>query len=195
MIKLHYFKAGTPGKRVLIPLVIHGVTLQFVSYTSLFSGTSIDEGTRLLLENIELPERGSVLDVGCGYGAIGITIAKLNPKLKVYMTDVNPLAVKASRLNAKMNEVHDRAVVLEGDRYDPVKEFRFNAIYSNPPLSAGMYIVKDIVLGAKQYLEENGFAQFVLARGGEHLAREAERVYSRVEILSKKGYILLYLKP
>ncbi|MEM2024858.1 MAG: hypothetical protein QXW94_01015 [Desulfurococcaceae archaeon] len=58
-----------------------------------------------------------------------------------------------------------------------------------------MYIVRDIVLGAKQHLEENGYAQFVLARGGEHLAREAEKVYSRVEILSKKGYILLYLKP
>lgn len=191
---MHYFKK-TPGKRVLIPLVVHGVSLQFVSYTSLFSGSSVDEGTMLLLENIKIPEEGVVLDIGCGYGVIGITIAKLNPKLKVYMTDINPLAVKVSKLNAKINKVEERVVVLEGDRYDPVKGVLFNAIYSNPPLSAGMEIVEDIVLGAKEHLVEEGFAQFVIAKGGKHLAKKAREAYSHVEATSKKGYILLYLKP
>lgn len=191
---MHYYKK-TPGKRVLIPLVIHGISLQFISYTSLFSGSTIDEGTRLLLENVKIPENGLVLDVGCGYGVIGITIAKLNPNLVVYMTDINPLAVKTSKLNAKLNGVEERVFVLEGDRYEPVKGMKFNAIYSNPPLSAGLKIVEDIVLGARDYLTPNGFAQFVLAKAGKHLEREARRIYSVVEATSKKGYILLYLKP
>jgi 16S rRNA G1207 methylase RsmC len=192
----HYYKPGRgPGRKVLIPLVVRNVSLQFVSYSSLFSGTRVDEGTLLLLENMILPDSGLVLDVGCGYGVIGVTAAKLNPKLKVYMTDINPLAVKVSKLNARLNGVEDRVVVLEGDRYEPVKGVLFNAIYSNPPLSAGMKVVEDIVLGAREHLVRDGFAQFVLAKGGEYLAREARKVYGHVESMSKKGYILLYLKP
>lgn len=193
---MHYYRPGPSiGRKVLIPLVIHGVSLQFVSYSSLFSGTQIDEGTRLLLEHIKLPDSGVILDVGCGYGVIGITVAKLNPRLRVYMVDINKLAVKVSKLNAKLNNVEDRVVVLEGDRYEPVKNMLFNAIYSNPPLSAGMKVVEDIVLGARDHLTRDGFAQFVLAKGGEYLAREARKTYGYVETVSKKGYILLYLKP
>jgi len=111
------------------------------------------------------------------------------------MTDINPLAVKTTKQNAKINNVEERIVVLEGDRYEPVKNILFNAIYSNPPLSAGMRVVEDIVLGAREHLVKEGFAQFVLAKGGEYLAREAMKIYSYVETTSKKGYILLYLKP
>jgi len=138
----------------------------------------VDEGTLLLLENIKIPSEGVVLDIGCGYGVIGIVVAKLNPKLKVYMTDINPLAVKTTKQNAKINNVEERIVVLEGDRYEPVKNILFNAIYSNPPLSAGMRVVEDIVLGAREHLVKEGFAQFVLAKGGEYLAREAMKIYS-----------------
>jgi len=191
----HYYKPGQPSGRKLIPFMIHGYSFEFISYTSLFSGSTVDEGTRLLLENIVLPREGLVLDIGCGYGVIGIVIAKLNPALRVYMTDVNPLAVKTARINARRNGVEDRVVVLQGDRYKPVEGLRFNAIYSNPPLAAGMNIVEEIVLGAREYLAENGFAQFVLARGGHYLAEKAREKYSVVEAVSKKGYILLYLKP
>ncbi|ACL11472.1 Ribosomal RNA small subunit methyltransferase C (RRNA (Guanine-n2-)- methyltransferase) [Desulfurococcus amylolyticus 1221n] len=191
----HYYKPGQPGERKLFSFTIHGYTFEFISYTSLFSGSSLDDGTRLLLENIMVPRSGVVLDIGCGYGVIGIVVAKLNPLLEVYMTDVNPLAVKVARLNASRNNVEDRVVVLQGDRYKPVEGMKFNAIYSNPPLSAGMRIVEDIVLGARRYLTEDGFAQFVLARGGEYLAEKARESYSIVDAKSKKGYILLYLKP
>jgi 16S rRNA G1207 methylase RsmC len=190
---MHYYKK-TPGKKVIIPLYIHGHTFQFLSYSSLFSGSEVDEGTLLLLENIRVPSEGLVLDVGCGYGVIGIVLAKINPSLRVYMVDINPLAVKASKYNAKLNGVEDRVVVLQGDRYEPVKNMKFDAIYSNPPLSAGMKIVEDIVLGAREHLREKGFAQFVLAKGGEYLAREARKVYSRVETMSKKSYLLMYVE-
>ncbi len=190
----HYFKTSSPGKRILIPLVIRGVSLQFISYTSLFSGMSIDEGTMLLLEHILLPENGRVLDVGCGYGVIGITVAKLNPKLIVYMTDINPLCVKITKINAKLNNVAEKIIVLQGDRYKPVRGLKFNAIYSNPPLSAGMNVVESIVLEAREHLAENGFAQFVLAKGGDYLTRKAKEVYRNVRSISKKGYIILYVE-
>ncbi|MET1159426.1 MAG: methyltransferase [Thermoprotei archaeon] len=192
---MHYFKKGFRGEKRLVSLTIYGLTLEFVTYSSLFSGSEIDKGTLLLLENIKIPEEGIVLDIGCGYGVIGITIAKLNPRLKVYMTDINPLAVKVAKYNAKLNGVEERVVVLSGDRYEPVKNMKFNAIYSNPPLSAGKKIVEDIILRAREYLVSDGWAQFVLARGGEYFTNKAREVYSIVESVSKKGYILLYVKP
>ncbi len=191
----HYYKPGRPGRKKLISLVIRGQTLEFQTYTSLFSGSEIDEGTRLLLEYAEIPQSGEVLDLGCGYGVIGITIAKLNPKLKVYMTDINPLAVKAAKYNARLNGVEDRVVVLQGNLYEPVKDKLFDAIYSNPPLSAGKKIVEEIIIGAKQHLKPDGHAEFVLARGHEYYTQKARENYSIVKTRRKKGYILLYLKP
>jgi len=190
----HYYKTSSLGRRVLIPLVIRGVSLQFISYSSLFSGREVDEGTRLLLEHAVIPEKGTVLDVGCGYGVIGITIAKLNPELRVYMTDINPLCVRVAKINAKLNNVESRVIVLQGDRYEPVKELKFNAIYSNPPLSAGLDIVESIVLRAREHLVENGYAQFVLAKAGEYLAKKAREMYRHVKTTSKKGYIILYVE-
>jgi len=193
----HYFKCKKQsiGRKILIPFTFQGLTLEFYSYSSLFSGREVDLGTRLLLEQIEVPDEGKVLDIGCGYGVIGITIAKLNPKLIVYMTDINPLAVKIAKYNAKINGVSERIVILQGNLYEPVKNMKFNGIYSNPPLSAGMDIVKEIVLNAKKYLTNNGIAQFVLARGGEYLSREASKIYSYVKVTRKKGYTILKLKP
>ncbi len=192
----HYYKPGrSRGEKRLIHLTIYGYTFEFITYTSLFSGRRVDEGTRLLLENLVLPEEGLVLDVGCGYGVIGIVVAKINPRLKVYMVDINPLAVKTAKYNARLNNVDDRVVVLQGDRYEPVGNMRFDAIYSNPPLSAGLEIVEDIIINAKQHLKPRGHAQFVLARGGEYLAEKARETYSVVRVKRKKGYILLYAKP
>jgi len=191
----HYFRKGKIGEKRLIPFTIHGHSFEFVTYTSLFSGRDVDAGTRILLEHLKIPEKGVVLDMGCGYGVIGIVVAKLNPSLKVYMVDVNPLAVKVARENAKLNGVEDRVVVLEGDRYEPVKNMVFQAIYSNPPFSAGKRVVEDIVLGAREHLDEKGFAQFVLARGRDYLVGKAREYYRHVEAINKKGYTILYVEP
>jgi len=191
----HYFRKGRIGEKRLISFTIHSYTFEFVTYTSLFSGREIDAGTRILLEHLKIPEKGVALDVGCGYGVIGIVVAKLNPSLKVYMVDVNPLAVKVARENAKLNGVEDRVVVQEGDRYEPVKNMVFQAIYSNPPFSAGKRIVEDIVFGAREYLDAKGFAQFVLARGRDYLVERAREYYRHVEVINKKGYTILYVEP
>lgn len=198
MVSQHYFsrKPVSPGKKYLLSLHIHGCLLEFVAYSSLFSGREIDKGTRLLLENIKMPREGIVLDVGCGYGAIGITLARINPKLKVYMVDINPLAVKTAKQNARLNGVEDRVVILQGDLYSPVDNMLFNAIYSNPPLSAGKSVVERIIVEGKKHLEEDGFIQLVLAKGGDYYAELARRTYSRIELIRKKGYTILtaYMK-
>ncbi len=191
----HYYKKpASPGKKILISLYIHGHTFEFVSYQSLFSGTRIDPGTHLLLENIVVPDRGAVLDIGCGYGVIGIVVAKLNPRLRVYMVDINPLAVKAARANVRRNLVEENTVVLHGDLYEPVRDMLFTAIYSNPPFSAGMDVVERIIIEAPRHLTDKGFLQMVVSRAHDRVLRLGQEYFSDVRVVKRKrGYMVLVM--
>lgn len=190
----HYY-AKKPAKkwsRDLISEVIRGVRVEFYVYPGVFSSKAVDQGTKLLLEHADVPSEGTVLDVGCGYGVIGITLAKLNPKLKVFMVDVNRLAVELARLNARLNGVEDRVRVFHGDLYEPVKDMKFDAIYSNPPISAGMEIVERLVKEGIARLRTGGFMQLVLRKGGsriESLLKSANHV--EVTRFNKKAYTIL----
>jgi len=193
VVSQHYFskKPLRKGKKQYISLFIHGYTFEFLTYSSLFSGKEVDMGTRLLLENIKMPDKGNVLDIGCGYGVIGIVLAKLNPMLKVYLVDINDLAIKTAKYNAQLNNVADRVIVLKGNLYDPVKNIVFKAIYSNPPLSAGKSVVNQLITNAKKYLANDGFLQIVLAKGHEYYLDLIEKNYASIEKKSKKGYLII----
>jgi len=178
----------------LISECIRGVTLEFYTHPSLFSASAVDEGTRLLLENIEVPNEGLALDVGCGYGVIGIFLAKYNPRLKVYMVDINPLAVKLARLNAKLNNVQDRVVVIKGDLYDPVRDMKFDTIVSNPPLASGMKVVLRIIREGYERLKDSGSLQLVLRKGDAKVVREALNTGFKIrKLIRKHGYTIVIL--
>ncbi len=185
----HYYSGRRKGLYQLISDFIRGVTVEFEVAPGLFSYEEVDKGTKLLIEYAEIPEQGVVLDVGCGYGAIGITIAKLNPRLRVYMVDVNKEAVKLAKRNAKRNKVEDRVVVLHGDLYEPVKNMKFDAIYSNPPLAAGMDVVLRIIEEAPSHLNKGGTLQVVVRKGAETVRKAMERAFGNVKkLVAKSGY-------
>jgi 16S rRNA G1207 methylase RsmC len=108
-----------------------------------------------------LPKTGWVLDIGCGYGAVGIVAAKLNPKLKVVMTDVNARAVNLTKKNASLNKVCNTEVRY-GYLYEPVEGLVFDCVLSNPPVSAGMETVKAIVTQASQVMVDKATFQMVI---------------------------------
>ncbi|AEM39546.1 methyltransferase small [Pyrolobus fumarii 1A] len=190
----HYYRPGRRRYRGVwvVADTLRGVTVEFRVSGDVFSADEIDEGTRLLVENARVPEEGTVLDLGCGYGVIGITLAKAYPRLRVYMVDVNPRAVELARVNAKHNGVADRVVVLHGDLYEPVKGHRFDAIITNPPLAAGMDVVERIVREAPEHLNQGGSLQMVLKKGADRIARVMDEVFGSHEVLlRKKGYTIL----
>ncbi len=186
----HYY--GSEKRKSLYMLIsdfIRGVTVEFETAAGLFSYEQVDKGTKLLLEVAEIPDSGTVLDLGCGYGVIGIVIAKLNPRLRVYMVDINREAVKLAKRNAKRNKVEDRVVVLQGDLYEPIKNLKFVAIYSNPPLAAGMDVVKKIITEAPSHLEFGGTLQLVVRKGAKAVKKTMEQIFGNVEQLAaKEGY-------
>jgi 16S rRNA G1207 methylase RsmC len=167
--------------------------VEFYTQPGVFSYKRVDEGTRLLIESVKLPRDDAVvLDLGCGYGVIGITLAKAHSKLKVYMVDVNPVAVELARLNARHNGVSDRVEVLLGDLYEPVRGLKFDLIVSNPPLAAGLQVLERIVSEAPYHLNSGGSLQLVVRKGAETVERMLEDHFTRVEVLArKKGYTVL----
>jgi len=190
----HYYsrRPRRRGSRRLIGCFLRGVTVEFYVYPGVFSVDEVDEGTRLLVENAIVPEDGVVLDMGCGYGVIGVTLAKRYPRLRVVMVDVNPSAVELARMNARLNRVEDRVEVLLGDLYGPVEGRVFDAIISNPPMSAGMRVVEGIIRGAPRHLRRGGWLELVVRRGAERVARVMEEVFGGVEVLARKhGYRVL----
>jgi 16S rRNA G1207 methylase RsmC len=177
---------------IIISEVIDGIPLNLRSSRGLFSKYRIDLGTRLFLENIILPEEGNVVDVGCGYGPIGIFIAKKNPKLKVYMVDIDPLAIKYAKINSEINKVSDRVIVVKSDVLRNVPKIGFNAIYSNPPLLKGKKFLYDLIQQSFEYLNKNGFLQIVLYKGEENALKIMKEIFGNSKILKRsKGYAII----
>ena len=186
----HYFseRPFSPERRGLVRARLRGLDLGFVTSSGVFSFRRVDRGTRLLVESMVLPEEGRVLDMGCGYGVVGVVAGRLAPGLEVWMTDVNERAVSLARLNIDRNGVD--AEVRQGDLYGPVGGMRFGAVLSNPPISAGLRrVVGALVEGAVDHLEAGGSLQLVVQsnKGGRALASMMEDAFGGVEVLARGG--------
>jgi 16S rRNA (guanine1207-N2)-methyltransferase len=159
----HYFSSEPKSKERfgIVRATLCGRNFEFLTASSVFSKTKVDLGTRLLIESMVLPNSGMILDIGCGYGVVGIVAAALNPKLYVIMTDVNVRAFRLARKNAESNRVRN-VEVRHGYFYEPVEGLKFNTILSNPPVSAGMDTVKSIVSQAPTVMADKGTFQMVI---------------------------------
>jgi 16S rRNA (guanine1207-N2)-methyltransferase len=191
----HYYSAtpkSTP-KQGIIKTHLCGRPFEFVTSSSVFSKKRIDTGTRLLIESMVLPDHGAILDVGCGYGAVGIVAASFHPSLRVIMTDVNMRAVRLARENIERNSAAN-AEVRYGHLYEPVEGSTFNVVLSNPPVSAGMATVKTIIAQAPKVMVPKATLQMVVRSkiGGKALPALFEATFSNCRVVARKsGYRVL----
>lgn len=192
----HYFTALPKSKTELgvIHTNLQGKPFTFLTDSSVFSKKRIDSGTRLLIESMILPkQKGNVLDVGCGYGAIGIAAATFNPRLHVVLTDVNSRAIHLAKQNIERN-LATNAETRCGTLYETVKELAFDCILSNPPVSAGMETVRTIVSEAPKVMTGKATFQMVIRwkKGGKTLQGFFEEVFGNSEVLAREsGYRVL----
>lgn len=193
---LNHYSAERPKSRMKLGIIhtyLCGKPFKFLTASGVFSKKRVDLGTRLLVESMILPKGGCVLDVGCGYGAVGIAAAAFNPNLRVFMVDVNQRAVILAMRNAEINNVQN-VVVKQGHLYDPVRGFTFNCVLSNPPVSAGMEIVKEIIMRAPENMASKAFFQMVVKSkiGGKRLCVILEEAFGNFDVLARKsGYRVL----
>ena len=170
---------------------ILGNRYSFYTDNGVFSKEKLDFGTRVLLENIPIEKlHGDILDVGCGYGVIDIVLGKLIDA-KFLGVDVNRRALHLAEMNKKENKLSNIDFI-ESSCYENVSS-KYDFIITNPPIRAGKKIVYEIVMGAKNYLKDEG-SLFIVVRkeqGAKSMIRDLEEIY-KVEILNKvKGFFVI----
>ncbi len=186
----HYYSENLGGKTRLREIEVHlrGFRFRFLTSSGVFSFGKLDRGTELLIENMILRREWKVLDLGCGYGAIGIVAAKFVEH--VVMTDVNRRAVELAKKNIELNGVSN-AEVRWGSLYEPVASEKFDSIITNPPVHAGKDVLREIVINASQHLNDAGVLQLVIRtrQGAKYIKWLMEEAFTEVRELAKgSGY-------
>lgn len=163
---------------------------KFASDAGVFSKKGIDFGSKVLIEAMDIPVDSKVLDVGCGYGPIGLVAARLAENGHVTMLDVNSRAVELAKENANLNGIRN-VTILESDLFEAVEGQFFDVVLTNPPIRAGKETVHIIFEKAYEHLREGGSLWIVIQKkqGAPSAKAKLESLFSRVEEVTKdKGY-------
>lgn len=168
--------------------------LSFLSDNGVFSKKQIDEGTRIFLKTIVPLDLGKkVLDLGAGYGAIGLTLATFKQDTRLTLADINLRAVALCAHNAIRLGLADRVTCLQSDIYSNI-EGSFDSIVINPPIRAGKEVTYAMYKGAKKYLIDGGSLYIVIrkAQGAESASKYIESVFGNIALLKRsRGYYVL----
>ena len=164
--------------------------MTFLTDAGVFSKRMVDYGSQVLLSTLDLEPDKTLLDVGCGYGPLGLTLGKVFG-VQATLIDINSRALDLARANAEKNQVNAR--IFQSNVYEEV-EGNFDYIVSNPPIRAGKSVVHEIIKGAFRHLEDQGSLTIVIQKkqGAPSAKAKMEEVFGNCQILKKdKGYYIL----
>ncbi|HEY6736598.1 MAG TPA: methyltransferase [Candidatus Saccharimonadia bacterium] len=144
---------------------LQGKHLSFHSTWGLFSPRGIDEGTQLLAKHLKLPKDAAVLDLGCGYGPLGLLAAKLAPEGQVRLVDKDFVAVDYANFNAQLNHLPNAQAYLSNGFSAVPADAQFDAIISNIPAKIGNELLQIFLADAKTHLKPGGQLYIVVISG------------------------------
>ncbi|MFI0356160.1 class I SAM-dependent methyltransferase [Actinomadura sp. 9N407] len=194
----HYFapRPGSAGRPRTVDLVLPDLHLRLGTDSGVFSPDRVDLGTRILLETVPPPPAaGDLLDLGCGYGPIALTLARRSPQARVFGVDVNERALELARENATAADLDNVRFSL-ADEVDPA--LRFAAIWSNPPIRIGKAALHELLLAWLPRLAPGGLAHLVVQKhlGSDSLQRWlAGQGFPTERIASRSAYRVLAVSP
>jgi 16S rRNA (guanine1207-N2)-methyltransferase len=160
--------------------------LTFECRAGVFSADDFDPGSRLLVDTVGSIDSGSVLDVGCGAGVIGISLVSGKSVARLAMVDSSALAIWCAERNVAGNDLSSRSEVNVGNLYGPYADRRFDLIVSNPPFHEGSAVSLPLIEGAPLHLTESGRLVLVVMRADPYL-RALENHFAEVEVVSRDG--------
>jgi len=186
----HYFSQAPSSKQrpAELRVDIGGRTFAFTVDAGVFSRTGLDEGSRLLTETAG-PLNGRCLDLGCGWGAVGITLAAFNPEAYFILSDINRRAADLARMNIERNHIAN-ARAIESDGFDALPG-AFNHIFSNPPIRAGKKVIYGMFDTARERLLPGGTLVIVIRRqqGAESALKHLSALFGNARVKARdKGY-------
>ena len=156
---------------------LRGHTLTFHSTWGLFNPRRVDEGSHLLINHLQVAPDATSLDIGCGYGPIGLTLARLSPQGTVHMVDKDFVAVDYACKNAALNHIHNCRIYLS-NAFDQVPDMRFDTVVSNLPAKAGNEMLYIIVTEARERLQKGGQFYVVTISGlKDYIKRNFREVF------------------
>ena len=187
-----YFAENPDAKHDIHELNVEllGQRLTFLTDAGVFSKKMIDYGSRVLLSVLDFEAGEQVLDVGCGYGPLGLTLAKAQG-VTATMVDINQRALDLAQKNAERNQIS--ADIFQSNVYEKVNGI-FDHIISNPPIRAGKQVVHEVISGSYEHLTEGGDLTLVIQKkqGAPSAKSKMETVFGNCEIVKKdKGYYIL----
>ena len=189
----HYFSKSPTSKKKprIVNLFINSRNLSFKTSSGMFSPKRVDKATLILIENMQLGDK--ILDLGCGYGPIGIAVAFLKPECSVTMAEINERAAGLARENVSLNNI-DNARVIASDFFEKV-DGTFDTILMNPPIAIGLKRLFLLIEECKEHLEKGGSLQIVARhnKGGARIAARMEDVFGNMETLAKSGGFRVYM--
>ena len=190
----HYFENDNNLVSEIRPfsISINNTNFTFNTDNGVFSKGELDFGTYLLLKNVlKLDINGNVLDLGCGYGPIGIILKKLK-NVNVTMSDINNRAIHLTKMNAKKNNVS--VSVINSDGYENISD-NFDYIISNPPIRVGKKKLYELLLESKDHLNESGKLIIVVRKeqGALSLIKDMSNDYSILVLDKEKGFFIISL--
>ena len=191
----HYFTPDptSPSTPTTHQVQVRKLQLTLAGDRGVFNHGELDWGTRVLIENAQVPTGGVLLDLGCGGGAIAVALAKLRPDAQVWAVDINERAIEVARRTVKLNELSNVRVVTVGD---VPAELQFDAIWSNPPIRIGKDELHRLLREWLARLTPQGCADLVVHKnlGSDSLAKWlAAEGYVVQRHTSKQGYRILHV--
>ena len=190
----HYFENDDSviSEPATITYDFQGQHLTYTTDHGVFSRQRLDYGSRVLMDAIDIGDAKSMLDVGCGYGTMGIALKSVHEDLQVLMTDVNKRAISLAKENIKCNNLEEIDVI-ESDVYENVHD-RYDLVISNPPIRAGKKVVSAIISGSYDHLNEGGRLVIVIQKkqGAPSAKKLMEEIFGNATVIKKdKGYYIL----
>lgn len=180
MQPLEEYIAGLRRDRVF-DVKLRGCVLRLHSTWGLFSPREVDEGSRLLLRHVEVTPEADCLDLGCGYGAIGLTLAALAPRGRTLMVDKDYVAIDYARANAERNALANCEALLSNG-FDQLGDRRFNLIASNVPAKVGRELLYILLYDAWMHLKPGGSLYVVTVTGlREFFAKAMREVFDNYD--------------
>lgn len=190
----HYF-TKTPKSELKIFKIkdkIKNKEIEFYTASGLFSAKSIDKGSKLLIEKCIIKDNWKILDLGCGYGIIGLSLKLLYPKLEITFSDINERATQITNKNLKLHNI--KAKIIQSNCFENIRE-NFDSILLNPPQTAGRELCFKMIEESKSYLKNNGLLQIVARhnKGGKELSKKMFKVFNNVKETAKSSGYRIYV--
>ncbi|MFA5719922.1 MAG: methyltransferase [Acholeplasmataceae bacterium] len=190
----HYFtnNPNNPSNSRTFDFQLDGKTYRFSTDSGVFSKDYVDFGTKSLIKAISLKnEPLKVLDLGCGYGVIGIVLKDRFPNIELSQSDINYKATELTKINNEANYI--TSTVIHSDGFENIHD-TFDVITLNPPIRAGKEVIFKLYEGAYTHLNKGGVFYIVIQKkqGAPSHKKQLENIFNNATIINKvKGYYII----